>query len=141
MDSFERFHSILTRLSGTPFTARLGDFYRGETAVLRAIEALENSDEPTYPSLIADYLHISRPSVTSALSSLEKKGLIIRDPSARDRRRIEVAVTEQGRAYLEETSKEVDLWCSTMIEAMGEETFTTFLSIIEEGLDIMDIKE
>ncbi len=141
MDSFSRFHTILRRLSGTAFTAKLGEFYRGETAVLRAIEAIEASGETAYPSFIAEYLRISRPSVTSALTSLERKGYLCRDTSHRDRRHIVVTPTEKGREALSATSAEVDLWCSMMLEAMGQERFFAFLSIVEEGLDIMDIKE
>lgn len=141
MDSFTRFQSILTRLSGTPFTAKLGEFYRGETAVLRAIEALIDSTGSAHPSTLAAYLQITRPSVTSALSSLERKGHITRSIGSTDRRRIEVSPTPKGRQKLKETAEEVDQWCSMMLQSMGENRFHTFLSIIEEGLDIMDIQE
>ncbi len=140
MDSYLRFQAILTRLSGTPFTAKLGEYYRGETAVLRAIEALISATGTAHPSTLATYLQISRPSVTSALSSLERKGHIIRSIGAGDRRRIEVSPTEKGRQRLKENADEVDQWCTMMLRSMGDHRFHTFLSIIEEGLDIMDIR-
>ncbi len=134
MDTRIRFHTILRRLSGSGFTARLGDFYRGETAILRAIDTLSKESLHLCPSDIAAYLQISRPSVTSGLTALEKKGHLTRTLSDHDRRKIEIELTGAGRELLDQKAKEVDLWCEQMTDAMGEERFALFLSIIEEGL-------
>ncbi len=69
-------HSIIRTLGGSSFAATVGDFYRGEIAVLNAIYQFESENKEVFPSMISSFLHISRPTVTSTLRALEKKKLI-----------------------------------------------------------------
>ncbi|ATL29973.1 MarR family winged helix-turn-helix transcriptional regulator [Streptomyces formicae] len=50
------------------------------------------------PSELAADLDLAPASVTGRLDGLERRGLIRRTPSRRDRRRVDVELTEQGRA-------------------------------------------
>ncbi|QEU92290.1 MarR family transcriptional regulator [Streptomyces kanamyceticus] len=49
------------------------------------------------PSELAADLDLAPASVTGRLDGLERRGLIRRTPSKRDRRRVDVGLTEQGR--------------------------------------------
>lgn len=49
---------------------------------------------------IAAQLGVSQPSVTDSISALERKGYVLRGPSASDRRSVLVALTSEGQAAL-----------------------------------------
>jgi long-chain acyl-CoA synthetase len=59
-------------------------------------------------SALADRLDVSRPSVTSLVDGLVKRGLVERRPSTDDRRRIDHVLTEAGRAALEVADAQAD---------------------------------
>ena len=63
---------------------------------------------PIGMSAIAEHQFVSRPTVTSAVTQLEKRGYCVRQTAAqeagiqRDRRTVRVALTETGRTLIEE---------------------------------------
>lgn len=61
------------------------------------LSILADSETPVSPNFIADWLIISRASVTSLLDSLEKRGYARRRPHPSDRRMIWVEPTDLGR--------------------------------------------
>jgi len=62
----------------------------------RVIRALEESDKMEITEL-AEQCSLLMPSLSRIVQNLEKRGLINRQPSATDRRRSEISITEQGR--------------------------------------------
>jgi MarR family 2-MHQ and catechol resistance regulon transcriptional repressor len=54
------------------------------------------------PSELGERLIVSRATVTGLLDSLERKGLVRRDPHGEDRRRLIVSITEEGLRVLAE---------------------------------------
>lgn len=74
---------------------------RGEFDVLAT---LRRSGEPyeLNPSVLADTLMLSRAGMTGRLDRLESAGLVRRIADAEDRRAIRVALTDQGRALVDE---------------------------------------
>lgn len=52
------------------------------------------------PAALADYLGSTRGTVSQTLIALEAKGLVARAPSPRDRRSLDLALTESGTAAL-----------------------------------------
>ncbi len=59
-------------------------------------------DGPMSPRRLADLLSISTASVTSALHTLERAGLLTRTPQPDDGRMLVVALTEQGETVIDE---------------------------------------
>jgi DNA-binding MarR family transcriptional regulator len=81
---------------------------RSSYAVLSAIHHVQKST----PAAVTQFLGINGAAVTRHLDRLEQGGLIQRAPSAKDRRSIELRLTEQGtamvgqgRAFSEETNR------------------------------------
>lgn len=74
---------------------------RGEFDVLAS---LRRSGEPyeLNPSVLADTLMLSRAGMTGRLDRLEAAGLVRRIADAGDRRAVRVALTDQGRALVDE---------------------------------------
>lgn len=66
------------------------------------------SGEPTVASKLAEYLAVSPPSVTAVVDGLVARGLVERRADITDRRRVEHALTEEGRTLLERADGAVD---------------------------------
>ena len=65
---------------------------RATYAVLSAI----HHDKKATPAELANYLGVDGAAVTRHLDRIEKQGLIQRNPSATDRRSIDIGLTEEG---------------------------------------------
>jgi len=65
-------------------------------------------------SALADKLDVSRPSVTSLVDGLVKRGLVERRPDTGDRRRIDHVLTDAGRAALEAADVRADAAVATV---------------------------
>jgi DNA-binding MarR family transcriptional regulator len=62
---------------------------------------LANSDWPLTPHEIGEKRLVTRGTVTGVLDSLEGRGLLRRSPHPRDRRMLEVHITDDGRELLQ----------------------------------------
>jgi DNA-binding MarR family transcriptional regulator len=65
---------------------------RSAYAVLSAI----HHDNKSTPARLADFLGVDGATVTRTLDGIEKRGLIKRTPSARDRRSVDISLTGAG---------------------------------------------
>lgn len=70
----------------------------GQLGVLEALLHLG----PMVLSVLAEKLLTSPSNVTTVVDNLERDGLVRRERSTQDRRRIEVSLTEEGRSLIEE---------------------------------------
>ena len=59
-------------------------------------------------SVLADKLAVSRPSVTGVVDGLVTRGLVRRDHTEDDRRRIDVGLTDAGRTLLSQADAAVE---------------------------------
>lgn len=131
-------HSIIRTLSGSTFSATVGDFYRGEIAVLNAINLFESENKEVFPSMISSFLHISRPTVTSALRTLEKKQLIQRTLYEDDRRKVSIGLTMKGKSIVKDKNDEVDAWCHLMADRFGSDHFISLLKQMKEIVEYIE---
>lgn len=56
---------------------------------------------------LAQVLTLDRPAMMAVVDRLEQRGLVLRERSARDRRRQEIRLTESGAALLEQATRRV----------------------------------
>ena len=84
----------LARSMEQDFAKRLQpmEITRAAYAVLSAI----HHDKKATPAELANYLGVDGAAVTRHLDRIEKQGLIQRNPSATDRRSIDIGLTEEG---------------------------------------------
>ena len=64
------------------------------------LSLLEGRIEGASVRMIADQLGVSQPSATDSISALERKGYLLRSPSASDRRSVNIGLTDEGQAAL-----------------------------------------
>jgi DNA-binding MarR family transcriptional regulator len=76
--------------------------YQLSPSARQILAVVEGAGEPLEPTTIAERVLITTGSMTSALDTLEKRGLIRRMPHPDDRRKLLVDVTPDAQAILEE---------------------------------------
>ena len=109
-----------------------GDVMRGEMFVLIM---LEKSGEPLSPGAISREADISTARVAVLLNGLEKKGFIVRVPSASDRRMLSVNLTENGKDYLRKKKEELISYRMRVLQAMGEDEAKSFMESLSKLAD------
>lgn len=128
-----RFTQIMAENRHGPFS-KFEKSNRGEDIVVKFV--WKCGEHPTSPKNIAEHLNLSSARVAAILGSLEKKGLIVRDISPTDRRRITVTLTEKGR---EEANAKIQMMRKRMIkvfEEMGEEDTEQFIILMTKFVKI-----
>ena len=116
--------------------SQLVEFLQGELYILYFLST--KNDESTSPSQISEGLHMTRPRTTAALSSLRKKGYVTTKSNDDDRRRVDVMITEKGRAYLEGKKKAVNQNLDIFIDELGVGNAKELIRIIDLAANAMD---
>ena len=89
----------------------------GEDPVL---EFLSRQDEGMNPSDLASKLGYTRPRMTRILDSLEAKGYVERVPDEKDRRRVIVYCTDEGREHAHDNGSGGVSGLAATLSKMGE---------------------
>ncbi|MFC4652373.1 MarR family winged helix-turn-helix transcriptional regulator [Lactococcus nasutitermitis] len=117
---------------------KLNSYSHGENQVLFFLH--KQTGEPIVPSDIATFTNTSTARIATILNNLEEKGMVTREISRVDRRKILVALTDKGRKLAETQRCTFINNISRAFEAMGEERATRFvddlLLFFEEGRKI-----
>ncbi|MFG6504008.1 MarR family winged helix-turn-helix transcriptional regulator [Microbacterium sp. P05] len=88
----------------------------GQFAVLAALKM----HGPHTLSELAARERVTAPSMNRTVNSLEEAQLLSRTPSDDDRRKIVVALTDEGRAVVEETARRRDAWLESALGEVSE---------------------
>jgi MarR family transcriptional regulator, 2-MHQ and catechol-resistance regulon repressor len=70
-------------------------------AAAQTLAIIEGAGGPLAPSIIAGRLMVTTGSMTSLLDTLERRGLVQRQPHPSDRRQLLVHLTEEGQALVD----------------------------------------
>lgn len=108
---------------------KITDSMHGEQFVLTFLSRHGGS---VIPSEISNEMGISTARVAAALGSLESKGLVTRRIDERDRRRILVELTEDGRAQEASHAKAITGVLVRMLEDLGEADANELLRILKK---------
>ena len=81
--------------------------HRLSRAGREALAILDGAGQPLSPTAIAERLIVTTASVTSLLDTLERRGLVERRPDPTDRRRLLIAITQDGKAIVDQFLPEV----------------------------------
>lgn len=80
---------------------------------------------------ISSHLGVGMPTVTSLVSKLEKKGLVIREHDTRDRRVVFCSATDQGRAEVERLWRVRRHLINRIINSLSEEEVQLAAKVME----------
>jgi DNA-binding MarR family transcriptional regulator len=82
----------------------------------QALAVIEGAGEPLSPKVIAERLLVTSGSITSLLDTLERRGLVRREPHPDDRRKLLVDITDEARKLVDLMLAQVH---ATSIEVMA----------------------
>ena len=81
---------------------------------------------------IQERLCISKPAVSYILNSLEKKNYITREIDSRDRRKVSISVTSEGKSAAEQTMEKYEELWSEILERFGEKNMQQLIRLLQE---------
>jgi DNA-binding MarR family transcriptional regulator len=100
-------------------------------AALAALAANPGMDQATLAGLIA----YDRTTITGVVDRLVQKGLILRQPSARDRRANLLVMTDLGEATLQGVVPAVEAAQIAMLRGLTKEEAEQFLRLLRKAID------
>jgi DNA-binding MarR family transcriptional regulator len=106
-----------------------------------ALAVLEGAGQPLSPTTIAERLLVTTASVTSLLDTLERRGLVERRPDPGDRRKLLVAITDQGLALVDQFLPEVVALQTAAMAELSEpqrRQLVKLLTTVRAGLADLD---
>lgn len=113
----------------------LSELCQGEAMVL---VYLNDEKKTVNPAQISKELNISRQRVTSILSTLRKKEYISMDICERDRRRMNVKITQNGAEYISAKIKKGEKYFDILIEKMGIENIMNFVKLLNTAAKCLE---
>jgi len=107
---------------------------------LLVLQAAKDKERPT-ASEIARAVSLSQATITTILTDLEKRGLLLRERSDEDRRRVHTSLTKQGQAVLKEAPKPLQDSFSDRFSALPSWEQHQILSVLERVAMMMDAED
>lgn len=127
---------ILDQLAKAELTRALGpDMNPSEFGVLTHFVRLDHAVTPTY---LAKAFQMAKPSMTAILAKLERKGLVSIRPSAKDRRRKFVSLTESGRGAHQRALARVTPLMAARLSGFDIDALTGVLPVLSQLRAHMD---
>lgn len=107
---------------------------QGESHVLMKLAQVSqnNKNSAITPSFLAQATRVTSGRISVVLSSLEKKGFVVRTSDEHDRRVVHVAITEAGKDEVKRLWKRAGDAIYVSLEHMGLEKSEQFVSLLEE---------
>ena len=130
IDYFALARGLIACLSATADAKHcryIEDFVHGE---MRILAYLAEDGDGASPGDICENLAMTTPRISSAVASLEKKKLVIRETDERDKRRLHVYITEEGKALVDYKKNELTSALAHLFAELGEDDAREYVRIM-----------
>ena len=77
-------------------------------------------------------LNISKPAISYILNTLEKKNYITREIDPKDRRKVSISATPEGKAAAEQSKKKFDELWNEILTRFGEDNMRQLIGLMRE---------
>lgn len=105
----------------------------GDCRILAMIDRhYKMTGEGMKPSIIADILKVSAPTVSQKIWELEEKGFLVRRQSQQDRRATYLFLTPQGHQVVEKGFELLMNTCEAAVDHLGPEKAVLLCELLEE---------
>ena len=122
----ELMHSFDTRKKAPPHE-EISATMRGEMAVLRL---LSQEASAMTAGEVSRKLRMTTSRIAAVLGSLEKKGMILRQADAGDKRRVQVVLTDKGSAFCQRKKEQALADMAHLLSQLGQEDARHFVRIM-----------
>ncbi len=130
----EIIQAMIQMLKTGPKRQDVRRFSHGE---LQTMNFLMDQETPQLPGQISAGLEMSSARVAAVLNRLEEKGWVERQIHPKDRRKIWVRLTGQGRTELEDSRREVHEYIGGVLRILGERDAREYLRITKRMTAIL----
>lgn len=100
--------------------------------------SIEESNGKSEPTKLSEEMLIPKQSITSMLDKLEKKGYILRTHSAKDRRKINISLTESGKKIVETIQAAFKMTEKEILKHLNKNEIDTMLNTYKKIIDITE---
>lgn len=107
---------------------------QGENGVLIYLGLVNNEISP---SELSEKLNVSLPRIATVLTVLESKKLITKKVNENDKRKVIVAITDEGRKNVLERKEETIINLTKILENMTEEERSDYLRLSKRFIEII----
>ena len=107
---------------------------RGLPAVMGA---LVEASGPLSPGELARKTGVTDARIANALRVLEARGLVRRSPSPVDRRRVEVTLTDLGRAFVHDHTLAAERLIADFLSELGEDDARDLVRLLDRVLEVL----
>lgn len=94
---------------------------RTDLEALAALTAAAGGDSSLTPSELSAELHLSPPAVSALLNRMSRRGLIRRRPNPFDRRFVDIEVSQEAQAMIQNLSETIDRHTGHVLRGMTAE--------------------
>lgn len=109
---------------------------------LLCLRAIQDADaEEVTVAMVADAVSLSRSTTSVLIDGLVKQGLVIRERSRRDRRRVDLRLTEQGQVRLDAMPVPLQDRFVARLDALPSAHREGLLAALEEVVTLLDASE
>lgn len=102
-----------------------------------ALIYVQKQKESVTPMMISDFFQIAKPSVTTMINELVKKGYLEKIPSTKDKRSYMVSITKKGEDLVVSTHDDYFKSIDLLKKEMGTENFDQFITLMQNANDIL----
>ena len=128
------FFEALDKSACVPRSDRVSETMRGEAAVMRL---LMREGRSLTPGEIGKLLGMTSSRIAAVMNALERKGFVLREGDAQDRRRVRVTLTEQGKVFCRHKQRCAVGDLSTLLSQLGEEDAALFVRLSRRVMEMM----
>lgn len=89
-----------------------------------------NCPQPRTPAELADLAHVTRATMTGLVDTLERDGLVTREPDPNDRRQMSVTLTPKGQATLAAILPSHFKRMAALLQSLSDAERKTFLGLL-----------
>ena len=93
---------------------------------------------PHTPMMLAEALKVSKPMITSHLTSLTNKGYITKQPSLEDKRAYYIMPTEKALGLVKDAKEDLYWYLEQLANGLGEERFDLLVKLAREAAGILE---
>jgi DNA-binding MarR family transcriptional regulator len=101
------------------------------------VEARLGHDDGVLPSELSQWLGVSRNTVSALLNGLETQGLIQRHLHPKDRRRIQIRLTDEGHVLVKKRAPQMGSFIHSLFDTLTPEERDTLSTLLEKLLEGM----
>lgn len=111
---------------------------KDDNSMGKVLRLLGNAEGDVHPTDLCQKLEVTTPRITVILNEMEEKGLVERQISKEDRRKIVVVLTDKGKEAMTGGRRRHEEYMRTLIERIGEADAEAYLRVMKAEEELLN---